>query len=206
MHSWRYWKRRSKNNFIVFFHRVLWRQWRDIPGHFIHNSIRDSLCRLVTSHKQVTESFILFCAAPTAKWKCFLERLTFLSAQLMSVCWQLSSHCLVKILFIWMKLSSENKQWEEIGGSSEVNTKTNYYSSNWREETLQCSPHDPSLRRGCPLQGCSFMLKSGCWNYLIYRNFKSQNGTDRWTCSRADPWPQEVLSEKSRSKPISSLT
>lgn len=206
MHSRGYLKRRSKNNFTLFFHRVLWRQWRDIPGHIIHNSIRDSLCGLVTSHKQVTKSFILCRAAGPAEWKCFLERLTFFSAQLMSVCWQLSSHCLVKIPFIWMKLSSENKQREEIGGSLEVSTKPNYYSSNWREETLRCSPSDPSWRRGCPLQGCSFMPKPGCWTYLIYRNFKSQNGTDRWTCSRANPWPQEVLSEKSRSKPISYLT
>lgn len=138
-------------------------------------------------------------------WKYFLERVTFFSAPLMSVCWQLSSHCLVKIPFIWMKLSSENKQREEIRGSSGVNSRPNYYSSSWREETLWCSPSDPSWRKGCQLQWCCFMLKSSCWNYLIYRNFKSQNGTDRWTCSRADPWPQEVLSEESRSKPISSL-
>lgn len=138
-------------------------------------------------------------------WRYFLESLTFFSAQLMSVCWQLSSPCLVKIPFIRMKLSSENKRQEEIRGSSGVNTRPNYYSSNWREETLGCSPSDPSWRKGCPLHGCCFMLKSGCWNYLIYRNPKSQNGTDRWTCSRTDPWPQEVLSEESRSKPISSL-
>lgn len=156
------------------------------------------------------------CVAPTADsqpslscaekhWKCFLERLTFFSAQLMSVCWQLSSYCLVKIPFIWMKPSRENKQREEIRGSSGVNTRPNYYSSNWREETPGCSPSDPSWQRGCLPQGCCFMLKLGCKNYLIYRNFKSQNGTDRWTCSRAGPWPQEVLSEEGRSKPISSV-
>lgn len=139
---------------MLCFRRVLRRHRRHVPGHLVHNAIRDSLCRLVTSHKQVTESFVLFCAAPPAMCKCFLGGLTFFSAQLMSVCWQLSSHCLVKIPFIWMELSSENKQWEEIGGSSEVNTKTNYYSSNWREETLQCSLSDPSRRRGCPPQGC----------------------------------------------------
>lgn len=154
-----------ENNFILFFLRVLWRQRGDIPGHFIHNSVGDSLCRLVKSHKQVTQLFILhinvlicsFHSPPQSRlsctekpWRCFLERLTFFSAQLMSVCWQLSSHCPVKIPFKWMKLSGENKQRGEIRGSSGVNTKPNYYSSNWREETPGCSPEWPILTGRLP--------------------------------------------------------
>lgn len=163
------------------------------------NKVITSACTLVTLLVTVT-------LASAKPWKHLLKGLTFFLAHSTSVCWQLSFYCLVKIPFKWMELSSENKQWEEIGGSAGVNTRPNYYSSSWREETPGCSQNDPPWREGCPLSkaGC-FMLKWRCWNYLIYRNFKSQNGTDRWTCSRNDPWPQEVLSEQSRSKPISSL-
>lgn len=48
--------------------------------------------------------------------------------------------------FLWMKLSSENKQQKEIRGSSGVNTGPNYYSSNWREET----PEWPALIERLP--------------------------------------------------------
>ena len=102
-----------------------------------------------------------------------------------------------------MKTNSGRKS----GGSSGVNTRPNYYSSNCREETLGCSGSGVTHRDG-EVAHCGAVAScwsQACWTYLIYRNFKSQNGTDRWTCSRADPWPQEVLSEGSRSKPISSL-
>lgn len=45
---------------LLFHLRVLWRQRRGIPGHFINNSIRNSLCRLVTSYKQVTFIYSTF--------------------------------------------------------------------------------------------------------------------------------------------------
>lgn len=132
---------------------MLWKQRRNLPGNFSHHPIGDSLCRLVTPHQQVTQVIYLgMCCfrclrlplpgliCTELRWRYFLESLTVCAAGLMNICWQLSSHCLVKIPFIWMKPSSDNKQQEEIRGSSGVNTRPNYYSSSWREKTSGCSP------------------------------------------------------------------
>lgn len=49
----------SSENILIFFHRVLRRHWGDISGHFIHKSVRNPLCKLVTTYKQVQMEFIL---------------------------------------------------------------------------------------------------------------------------------------------------
>lgn len=137
--------------------------------------------------------------------RCFSETMAVLSVHLLSLCGQFSSLPCENPF-----RRNETKQWKQTArgnqGSSGVNTRPDYYSSVIdKRKTPGCSPSDGSGGKHSPLNCCCFTLKSSCWNYLIYRNSKSQNGTDRWTCSRADSWPQEVLSEKGRSKPISSL-
>lgn len=134
---------------LFFPFRLLWRQWRVIPGLLIYNSIWDSLCWLVTSHKPVMMSFCLQkpILAPEG---CFLQGMAVFSAQL-RLCWQ-RSYLPCENPFH----RNETKQWKQTARGNRGFLRGQYpaqllFICNWQEENPGVCSEWPVQRETIPI-------------------------------------------------------